>query len=149
MRKLTVCLLVCIMGVTCIACTKGSSTLSSNGEITENMPETSDISDEISKGQDVEAEPSTEAQSEIQTEVPKETELEAPQETIAEYELNTVESLEDDGKDMSAAEAIRSAMKGKHSVLELMFDERMYRRDGGGWPNSEDSIKDMPEARSI
>ena len=129
------------MGVMCAACTKGSSTLNNNGEITENMLETTAARAETSKGQNVE----TEFLGETQTETPQETETEAPKETIMEYELNTVESLENDGKEMSAAEAIRSAMKGEHSALELMFDERLYKRDGGGWPNSKDSIKDMPD----
>lgn len=145
MRKLTACLFVCIMSAMCVACTKGSSTLSYNGEITENMPETSDIGDETSKEQNVKTEPSTEAQSETQTEVPKETQTEVPQETVVKYELNTVESLEDDGKDMSAAESIRSAMKGKRSALEIMFDERLFSlTEGWGWQEA-DEIKDMPD----
>lgn len=141
MRKLAVCILVCIMGVTCAACTKGSSALSGNGEMTENTLETSGISDETSKGQNVEAESSTETQ----TKAPQETDTEAPKETVEEYELNTVESLEDDGKETSAAEAIRGTMKGTRSALELMYNDRLYMRVGGGWPNSEDSIKDMPD----
>lgn len=132
------------MGVICAACTKGSSTLSYNGEITENMPETSDIGDETSKEQNVKTEPSTEAQSETQTEVPKETQTEVPQETVVKYELNTVESLEDDGKDMSAAEAIRSAMKGKRSALELTREERFFFLRDGDEPYYAKEIKDMP-----
>lgn len=126
------------MGVMSAACTKGSSALNNNGEITENMSGTTAAGAETSKGQSVE----TEFWGETQTETPQGTESEAPEEK---YELNTVESLENDGKEMSAAEALRSAMKGEHSALELMFDERLYNRTGGGWPNSEDSIKDMPD----
>lgn len=142
MRKLTVYLMVCIMGVTCTACTKGSSTLNNNGGITENISGTSAAGDETSKGQKAE----TEIPSETQTEAPQETETEAPKETIVEYELNTVGSLEDDGRDMSAAEAIRSVMKGKHSALELMFDERLFSlTEGWGWQEA-DEIKDMSDA---
>ncbi len=137
MRNLTVYVLVCLKGIMSVACTKGGFTLDNNGEITENMSGTTAAGAETSKGQNGE----TEFFGEIQTEAPQETESEGPEEK---YELNTVESLEDDGKEMSAAEALRSTMKGKHSALELMFGDRLYNRYGGGWPNSDDSIKDMP-----
>ena len=129
------------MGSACAACTKGSSTLNNNGEITENMSGTTISGAETSKGQNVE----TEFLGETQTETPQETESEAPKETIVEYELNTVESLEDDGKEMSAAEAIRSTMKGKHSALEVYQKERVFSlTEGWGWQEA-DEIKDMPD----
>ena len=130
------------MGVMCAACAKGSSTLNNNGEITENMSGTTISGAETSKGQNVE----TEFLGETQTETPQETESEAPKETIVEYELNTVESLEDDGKEMSAAEAFRSTMKGNHSALELLEEEKMYSltNDDDGW-NQAEEVKDMPD----
>lgn len=141
MKKLLIYLLVCIMCAMCAACTKGSSTLSNVGEIRESLSELSAVDVETSKEQCTE----TEFQSEAEIEVPRETETEAPQETVVEYELNTVESLEDDGKELSAAEALRSTMKGKHSALELMFDERWFSlTKDTGWQQA-DEIKDMPD----
>ncbi|MCM1307673.1 MAG: hypothetical protein NC223_03660 [Butyrivibrio sp.] len=128
MKRILTFILICILGSVCAACSKGSSALSGKDKIMENM-----------------SNPSTEneAASETESEEPK---TDAPQETAAKYELNTVEALEDDGKEMSAAEAIKSTMKGRHSALELMFADRVYTRYGDeGWQNSEDSIKDMPD----
>ncbi len=87
---------------------------------------------------------------EAQTTKENDTETQTPEETEIKFELNTVESLEDDGKEMSAAEAIRSTMKGKHSALELMYDERLFHlseneRIEDGW-NEVTEIKDMPDA---
>lgn len=144
MKKISVLmliLLICIAGAMSAACTKGSSTLNGAGRAEESLSEQTASETETSQEQITKAK----APSETESEAPTETETDASQETIVEYELNTVEALEDDGKEMSAAEALRSTMKGRHSALELMFRDRVYTRYGGGWPNSEDSIKDMPD----
>lgn len=137
MKKLLVGLLISIMGAACAACTKGSSAQNVADRITEseNMSEQLTTGAETSKEQSTETETQTESQGETET----------PFEYIEKYELNTVESLEDDGKDMSAAEALRSAMKGKHSVLELTYREQLYSlTEGWGWHEA-DEIKDMPD----
>lgn len=121
MKKILICILICITGVLCAACTKASSTVKDVGDIMESISET--------------------VSAEMQTEQPSETETQIPDETIVEYELNTVESLEDDGKEMSAAEALRSTMKGKHSALELMFHERLFSLTKG----ENDEVKDMSD----
>lgn len=75
-------------------------------------------------------------------------------ETETEYvlpEINTVEALEDDGMEMSAAEALQSAMKGKHSVLEMWsghgYEDR--RQDRVFFLDTidpvQDEIKDFPD----
>ena len=142
MKKISVYILICILCAMCAACTKGSSTLSNIGETVQSMPEPSTSDTEASKEQSTESE----FQSETESEAPKETESETQPETVVGYELNTVESLEDDGKEMSAAEAFRSTMKGKHSALELFQKERLF--DLGGDEddsNAADGIKDMPD----
>ena len=142
MKKISVFILICILGAMCAACTKGSSTLSNTGETVQGMPEPSTSDTETSKEQSTESE----SQSETEKETLRETEPETPQETVVKYELNTVESLEDDGKEMSAAEAFRSTMKGKHSALELFQEERLfYLGKDEDFPNAADSIKDMPD----
>ncbi len=142
MKKISDFILICLLGSMCTACTKGSSTLSNAGETVQGMPETSAFDIETSKEQSTESE----SQSETEKETLNETEAETPQETVVEYELNTVEALEDDGKGMSAAEALRSTMKGKHSALELMFRERLFcLTKDTGWQQA-DEIEDMPDA---
>ena len=146
MKKILVCIFIYIVGAICVACNNGSSTLSDVGETVQGMPEPSASDAETLKGQSTESEP----QSETEKETLKETQTEVPQETIVEYELNTVESLEDDGKEMSVAEALRSTMKGRHSALELFDDERLFYLERSGSniePNSANrgSIEDMPD----
>lgn len=141
MKKISVYILTCIVGAMCVACTKGSSTLSNVGEITQSMPELSVSEAETSQEQVTKAE----VPSGTESEALKETEAETPQETVVEYELNTVESLEDDGKEMSVAEALRSTMKGRHSALELMFRERLFcLTKDTGWQQANE-IVDMPD----
>lgn len=106
-RKAFVYIMVWILGATCTACVKGRST-SRSSETRAYMTEAQ----------------STQAETEQRTEPERETgtEYQPP-------ELNTVESLEDDGKELSAEEAIRSVMKGKHSALEL-YNPPHYRSEG-------------------
>lgn len=146
MKKISVYILICIVGAMCVACTKGSSTLSNFGEITQSMSELSVSEAESSQEQVTKAEVSSGTESEAT----KENETEVPQETIVEYELNTVESLEDDGKEMSVAEVLRSTMKGRHSALELFDDERLFYLERSGSniepnPANRGSIEDMPD----
>ena len=146
MKKISVYILICILCTMCAACTKGSSTLSNVGETVQSMPEPSTSDTEASKEQSTESE----FQSETESEAPKETESETQPETVGGYELNTVESLEDDGKEMSVAETIRSTMKGRHSALELFDDERLFYLERSGSniepnPANRGSIEDMPD----
>lgn len=142
MKKISVFILICILGAMCAACTKGSSTLSNTGETVQGMPEPSTSDTETSKEQSTESE----SKSETEKETLRETEPETPQETVVKYELNTVESFEDDGREMSVAEALRSTMKGTHSALELFQKERMFYlgRDKDE-PNAADSIENMSD----
>ena len=136
MKRLSVCIFVCIVGAMCFACTKGSSTLSNVGEITQSMSELPIADAETSQDQIAE----TEISGETETETPKETE------TDVEYELNPVESLEDDGKEMSAAEALRSTMKGKHSALELMERKRLFVLGSDNeFSNAAENIENVPD----
>ena len=146
MKKISVYILICIVGAMCAACTKGSSTLSNTGETVQGMPEPSTSDTETSKEQSTESE----SQSKTEKETIRETEPETSQETVVKYELNTVESLEDDGKEMSVAEALRSTMKGKHSALELFDDERLFYLERSGSniepnPANRGCIEDMPD----
>lgn len=112
MKKISVYLLLCVMSVVCAACTKGSSEKNVTDKATqiEKASEPQITGTEISKEQPSE----TKEQSETKTE------------NSTEYKLHTVESLEDDGKEMSAAEAIRSTMKGRRSALELLEKDRVF-----------------------
>lgn len=146
MKKISVYILICIVGAMCVACVKGNSTLNGADKIKESMSELPISGVETSQ----EHIPETEASGETETEIPKETETDAPSETVVEYELNTVESLEDDGKEMSVAEALRSTMKGRHSALELFDDERLFYLERSGSniepnPANRGSIEDMPD----
>ncbi len=130
MKKLSVYLLICVIGTVFAACAKGGSAKNSGNGVPE--------SERVSERQTTQSETSKE-QRETKTQP---TETDDP----AEYELNTVEALEDDGKEMSAAEALKSAMEGKHSVLELTYRERLFSlTEGDGWQQA-DEIKDMPDA---
>lgn len=128
MKKISVCLLICIIGAVCAACAEGSPSKNvSDSSSASRQPATAA---ESSREHGIE----TETQSEIfketvnQTEALGETEGLSETETENPYisEINTVESLEDDGKEMSAAEALRSALRGKRSALDLVdsFDEK-------------------------
>lgn len=100
-RKIFIYILICIMGIMCTSCRKGSS--ASTVRETAN-PETVTIQTSGSE--------ETEKQTVKVQEAETETEYVLP-------DINTVEALEDDGMEMSVAEALQSAMKGKHSVLEM------------------------------
>lgn len=142
MKKILVYILICVMGASCAACTRGSSTSDSAGKMTERMPEPTAEDAAVSGEQTT----GTEPQSKTESEPPKETETDSPQETRVHYELHTVEVLEDDGKELSAAEALRSAMKGTHSALEVHQTDRMfYLGLDYDDPKAADSVKDMPD----
>lgn len=118
MKKILIYIVVCITGTICAACVRGSS---ASSIVETSITETT----------------------ERQTVKEQESLSVLPTETEYLEEINTVESLEDDGKDMSAAEALRSAMKGKRSALELTRDERFFLlRDGDG-PRYAEEVKDM------
>lgn len=112
MKKILVYLLLCAMSAVCVACTKGSSEKNVTDKATqiEKASKPQVTVTEISEEQTAE----TKGQNETKTE------------NSTEYKLNTVESLEDDGKEMSATEAIRSTMKGRHSALELLEKDRVF-----------------------
>lgn len=121
-KRIFIYILALAAGGICTACVRGSST---STVVETNVTEST----------------------ERQTVKEKESLPEPPTETENEYseEINTVESLEDDGRKMSAAEALRSAMKGKHSALELTRDERFFiLHDGNEQPYYVKEIKDMP-----
>lgn len=120
MRKLTVYLLICIMASVFAACTKGSST--QNG--VDRIPERESPSEPQATEAETYKEQNTET--EAPSETKPQTEASSEFEYTGKYEFNTVESLEDDSRAISAAEAYRSVMKGKHSVLELFEDEKLF-----------------------
>lgn len=120
MKKYFIYILLLVMGTVCTACVKGSFASTS---IETSIAETT--------------ERRTDKEQESLTAPPSETETEYSE------EINTVESLEDDGKEMSAAEAIRSAMKGKRSALELTREERFFFLRDGDEPYYAKEIKDM------
>lgn len=130
-RKIFVFILTCIILIMTVACGKDGKSENYTSAIVKDDTETA----QNTKAQTTEA---------------HEPETGTSEETEIRYELNTVEALEDDGKEMSVAEAIKSTMKGKHSALELMYDERLFHlaeneRIDGGW-NEVTEIKDMPDA---
>lgn len=120
MKKYFIYILLLVMGTVCTACVKGS--------FASTAIETS-IAETVERRTDKEQESLTAPPSETETEYSE--------------EINTVESLEDDGKEMSAAEAIRSAMKGKRSALELTREERFFFLRDGDEPYYAKEIKDM------
>lgn len=124
MRRLIVYLLICIMGAVFAACTKSSSTQNGADRVSdgESLSEPQTTETETSKEQSTE----TEAPRETETQTETQGETEFSVDDTGKYKLNTVESLEDDGKEMSPAEAYRSVMKGKHSVLELFEGEKFF-----------------------
>lgn len=133
MKKISIFLLICIMVAVFAACAKRSSAQNFADGISES---------ESVSGQNTAQSETFKEQRETETQIETETTTDDPEE----YELNTVESLEDDGKEMSAAESLRSAMNGKHSVLELTYRERLFSlTDGDGWQQA-DEIKDMADA---
>ena len=125
-RKIFVFIAIFILGITAVSCAKVNNAEENTSKITEGDTESAQ-------------------NTEIHITHVHEPESETVRETEVKYELNTVEALEDDGKEMSSAEAIRSVMKGKHSALELMFDERFFSlTKNTGWQQA-DEIKDMSD----
>lgn len=120
-KRIFIFILICMIGIMAAACANDNSSEDNTSAILQD---------------DTEAQTTKENEAETQT----------PEETEIRFELNTVESLEDDGKEMSVAETIRSTMKGKHSALELMYDERLFSlTQNTGWQQA-DEIKDMSDA---
>ncbi len=120
-KRIFIFTLICMTGIMAAACANDNSAEDNTSAILQD---------------DTEALPTKENEAETPT----------PEETEIRFELNTVESLEDDGKEMSVAEAIRSTMKGKHSALELMYDERLFSlTQNTGWQQA-DEIKDISDA---
>lgn len=62
------------------------------------------------------------------------------------YEARMLGFYENDGKETNAAEALRSAMKGTRSVLELTKDERIFGLGGLSGTQYVEEVKDMPDS---